>query len=218
VRSSMIRPRGSVDPSHHRGVVFWVPRRVCGRSQADRAGGVQPDEAGPQQRVIRLDSARPVCFRKALTWRGTQDTRRPQAAPPANNATRPRTQRMLCEKPNRRGPPPSNPTRRPPSLWCPPEALLLTSGAHQTRQTAARPNACAVTRTDARSCLITTASRQRDQQHFTELRHPRGHQTVREAVRKACKPQTNRTWLRRRSDPPTIGSDRTHLPSPATSS
>jgi len=20
----------SVDPSHHRGVVFWVPRRVCG--------------------------------------------------------------------------------------------------------------------------------------------------------------------------------------------
>jgi hypothetical protein len=92
------------------------------RQQSHRAGGVQPDEAGPQQRVIRLDSARPVCYRKALTGRGCQNTRRPQAAPPPINATRPRTQRMHYEAPNSRGPRPNSPTRRPPSLWCPPEA------------------------------------------------------------------------------------------------
>ena len=36
-----------------------IPRRVGGRSQSARAGGVQPDEAVPQQRVIRLDTTRP---------------------------------------------------------------------------------------------------------------------------------------------------------------
>ena len=38
---------------------FRIPRRVGGRSQSARAGGVQPDGTGPQQRVIRLDSTRP---------------------------------------------------------------------------------------------------------------------------------------------------------------
>jgi hypothetical protein len=181
------------------GCVFWVPRRVCGRSQAERAGGVQPDETAPQQQRFGLTPPDRSASVRRRRGEGPRTLRNHKQRPPANNATRPRAQRMLLEKPNRRGPPPHSPTRRPPSLWCPPEALLLTSGAHQTRQTAARPNACAVTRTDARSCPITTASRQRDQQHFTELRHPRGHQTVREAVRNACKPQTNRTHLPQRT-------------------
>jgi len=33
-----------VDPSHHAGGVSWVPRRVGGRSQPARSGGVQPGE------------------------------------------------------------------------------------------------------------------------------------------------------------------------------
>ena len=44
------------DPTEGR---FRIPRRVGGRSQSARCGGVQPDGTAPQQRVIRLDSTRP---------------------------------------------------------------------------------------------------------------------------------------------------------------
>ena len=49
-------PGRCLDPTEGR---FRIPRRVGGRSQSARAGGVQPDEAVPQQRVMRLDTTRP---------------------------------------------------------------------------------------------------------------------------------------------------------------
>jgi hypothetical protein len=159
-RCGMCRPCRSVDPSHHKGVVFWVPRRVC--------------------------------FREALTWRGTQDTRRPQAVPPADNATQPRAEQKKAEPSRTATIQPQSPCT--PSLLSPPEALLLTSGAHQTLPAAARLNACAVTRTDARSCPVMTAGRQRNVWGSTELRHPaRSSNRARSRKKTPVKQQTNRT-------------------------
>jgi hypothetical protein len=94
------------------GVVSWVPRRVGGRSQADRTAGVRPDETRPQQRVMRLDTGWPVCFRKATTRRGTQDTRRPQAAtatrqhnPAPYETKEAEPSRAATDPPDARGPP-----------------------------------------------------------------------------------------------------------------
>ena len=50
-------------PDTPHGARFRIPRRVGGRSQAERAGAVKPNEAAPQQRVMRLDSTGPLCFR-----------------------------------------------------------------------------------------------------------------------------------------------------------
>jgi len=58
----------------------------------------------------------------------------------------------------------------------------LNSGAHQTRPPPARPNVCAVTRTCARSCSRKPPAASATCGSATELRHQRGHQTVREAV------------------------------------
>ena len=51
-----VAPGPCLDPSEGRS---RIPRRVGGRSQSARAGGVQPDETAPQQRVMRLDTTRP---------------------------------------------------------------------------------------------------------------------------------------------------------------
>ncbi len=87
------------------------------------------------------------------------------------------------------------------------EARQRPQGAHQTRLAPARPNACAVTRTHARSCTRTpaaanalrkglnrrvvvfanTGGRQRNLRGTTELRPLRGHPTMCEAVKIACK-------------------------------
>ena len=75
--------------SHHRG---WCPGSlvaVGGRSQAGRAGGVQPGVSGGQQRVMRLDTTGPACFPQATTATRDPGQRRPQAAPQADNATQP---------------------------------------------------------------------------------------------------------------------------------
>jgi hypothetical protein len=45
-------------------------------------------------------------------------------------------------------------------------------------------------RSDSDRCAVVvtnTAGRQRDEYRATELRHPRGHLTVREAIKIACK-------------------------------
>ena len=96
----------------------WCPGSlvaVGGRSQAGRAGGVKPGVSAPQQRVIRLDTTGPACFRQATTATRDPGQRRPQAATAAQQ----------------RDPAP------PPVAERPPEALLLIFGAHQTRPPAA---------------------------------------------------------------------------------
>src|SRR6185312_14263270 len=63
-------------------------------------------------------------------------------------------------------PQPHNQTAASPHAVVPAGGRHLISGTHQTRPPPARPNACAVTRTGARSCPATTANRQRDKQRL----------------------------------------------------
>ena len=140
---------GSFSP--HRGVVFWVPRRVCGACPSRPGRWCQAERDRWPATMIRLDTTGPACFRQAHTWRGTQNTRRPQAAPPPNNTTQPRAKARET-KPNRRGPQPHSPTAASPHAVVPAGGRPLTLGAPQTLPAAARPNVCAVTRTHARSC------------------------------------------------------------------
>src|SRR5882762_8433851 len=110
------------------------------------------------------------------------DTARPGWFPPGDDSdegtgTQATNTRTAAEQPDVRRPPVAEARRRPAvDLRCPPNAA--DSRPH---------DACAVTRTAARSGPRPTAGRQRDPRHTTELRHPRGHHTVREAVKKACK-------------------------------
>ena len=116
-------------------------------------------------------------------------------------------------EPNRREPQPTSQTAASPHAVVPAGGRPLILGTHQTLPPAARPNACAVTRTDAppqadrqpptkrmrsdsdRCALLptNTASRQRCGWRTIELRHPRGHRTVREAIRKCLPWRTRRT-------------------------
>ena len=122
------RVRREVDPVHTTGVLSRIPRR-CRRAQPSRPG--RWCQAGRFRRpaaVMRLDTTGPACFRQA-----TIATRDPgqgdhKQRPPPNNATPPR-------------PPLQRPAGGPAlDLRCPSNA------------TASRPpNACAVTRTGARS-------------------------------------------------------------------
>ncbi len=73
------------------------------------------------------------------------------------------------------------------------EARQRPQGAHQTRQAAARPNVCAVTRAHARSCSRTPAAASATCGAQPNCVPLRGHQTLCEAVKITCKPQTNRT-------------------------
>jgi len=85
-------PRASCTTTHRRVCVakwtLFTPQGWCpgslvavgGRSQAGRAGGVQPGVSGGQQRVIRLDTTGPACFPQATTATRDPGRRRPQAA------------------------------------------------------------------------------------------------------------------------------------------
>ena len=111
------------------GVVPDPPSLSAVLAQPARLAGVQPDETRPQQRVIRLDTGQTGWFRsRRRQRRGIRDRRDHKQRPPPGHATPPR-------------PPLQRPAGGPAlDLRCP-------SNAAATRP----PNACAVTRTGARS-------------------------------------------------------------------
>ena len=152
------------------GVVFWVPRRIRGRSQAARAGGVQPDEAGPQQVRFgltppdRAASVRRGCGEGPRTL-GDQKQHRHQT-------TRPGPVRNEAVKPNRRGPRHSAPTRGVPHAVEPAGGPAFDF-RHPSNAAASRPPKRMRSDSDRRALLIMqTASRQRNKWRSTELRHP----------------------------------------------
>ena len=131
--------------------------------------------------------AGPACFRQAHTWRGTQNTAQPQATPPPTNTTQPRTQRMLLEKPNRHGPPPNNPTAASPHAVEPAGGPAFDFTHPPNAADSRRPKRMR-SDSDPRAIVPTkTADRQRNERHSTELRHPRGHRTMRKTARISCK-------------------------------
>jgi hypothetical protein len=124
----------------------------AGLAQAGRAGGVRPNGTGPkQQRCGLIPPDRSASVRR-IRGVGPRTLRDHKQQPALNNPTQLRAERMLLKEPNRCGPPPTNPTAASPHAVVPAGGRPLTSGTHQTRPPAARPNACAVTRTHARSC------------------------------------------------------------------
>ena len=92
-------------PPDHAGCWFWAPRRVGGRSQPGRAGGVQPNGAGPQQqRCGWTPPDRPGSVRRR---RGEGHR---TFATTSNTATRQRNAGNSVKKPTSRGPPPNHRT------------------------------------------------------------------------------------------------------------
>ncbi len=204
-------------PKDHAGCWFWVPRRVSGRSQPARFGGVKPDGAGPQQQRCGL-----IPPNRAGSVYGDDAARDPEPGdhkqrPPPHNAT----QATADRKPNSRGPPPNNPTRgSPPRRGGPPEA-----SRHPPNAADSRPHdVCAVTRTHARSCTrkpppanapytdsdqravvdANTSGRQRDAFRSTELRPPaRSSNRARSRQKTPVKPQTSRTQEHSKTRPET---------------
>jgi len=122
-------------PDTRHGARFRIPRRVGGRSQAERAGAVKPNEAAPQQRVMRLDSTGPLCFRQATTRRGirtgtTSSTATMQCPPtPRSRGRSPRRRprraaggiapRLWARKPVTLNPEKTTEQQLPPATACP---------------------------------------------------------------------------------------------------
>ena len=161
VRTKWTRP-------HHRGVVADPPSLSAVLAQPARLAGVQPDETRPQQRAIRLDTGQTGWFRlRRRQRRGIRDkgdhkqhrqqTTRPRPIPPLQSARR--RHRLFT--------------------------MGLTFRRAHTRPPAAHPDACAVTRTGARSCQHPTAGRQRNPATLYRTAPPSGSfLNQREAVRK----------------------------------
>ena len=134
-----------------RGVLSWVSRRVGGRSQPDRAGGVKPDETGPQQE--RCGFTPPDRSGSVYGDDATRDPgqRRPQDQPPPGSATPghaksgdQRTPAAGSRTPHSR----SEAARRAGAAGGPALDFRRPPNAAATRP----HDVCAVTRTDARSC------------------------------------------------------------------
>jgi len=157
-RGPISRPRASVDPSHHKGVVSWVPCRVRGRSQAGWAGGVRPDETGGQQQRSGLMPP----DQSASVWRGCGKGPRTlgdhKQRPPPTSATRPRAERGSKAEPSRAAT--LQPDRSPPLAEEPAGGPALDLRCPPNAAAARPPDVCAVTRTHARHEL--DASRRQD--------------------------------------------------------
>jgi len=130
--------------------VSWVPRRICGACPSRPGRWCQAERGRTTARMIRLDTTGPVCFPPGADAARDPGHSATTSSTAAHHTARP--ERNQATKPNRRGPPPSRPTRGHPLAVEPAGGPALEFRC-PSNAAASRPHdACAVTRTCARSC------------------------------------------------------------------
>jgi len=154
-RAPLREPRTSFGGSFSpwRGVVSWVPRRICGACPSRPVRWCQAERDWTTATAMRLDTTGPVCFPP-----GAGAARDPgHSATTSSTATQPRdpAPHGTETKPNRRGPQHSAPTRGHP-LAVEPAGGPAFEFRHPPNAARSRPHdVCTVTRTHARSCPAT---------------------------------------------------------------